>query len=273
MPNPRPRLRPAHLLPLLSLALPALAAAESAPASDDPWRLMAGLRFSEARAAFSTRADASELDRLGRALSLLGAQPRTDANITEAERLLADLAARATDPAVATRAAYLHARVPHIHRPNPDLAEAARRYLAVFQARPDHLLGQRAYVRHGIVTLFRPLPPEDFSMAFQRFIDGAAALDHPDALRDLEWLLVALHERKLQDPAGTLRHLERLLAGPSPIRELTRLGFLVQAGELARELGDTAKAARYYREFLAGTQRDARVYFIRQRLAEMEASS
>jgi hypothetical protein len=261
----------------LLVALAASPAAQSradvpSTSADEPWRLMAGLRFSEARAAFPARAEASDAERLGRALSLLGAQPKTDSNVNQAEQILAALAADATDTEILVRASFLHARVPHIHR-QTDWSEAARRYLAVYEAHPAHPLGQRALVRHGIVTLFRPLPPEEFATLFDAFLAASAAIDHPDALRDLDWLLVSVHERRLGDPVATLRHLERLLAGPAPIREITRLGFLVQAGELARELGDPAKAARYYREFLQTALRDSRAYFIRQRLSEVEASS
>ncbi len=272
MPHPIP-CRLAALLLFTTLATPPGASAREPGSPDEAWRLMAGLRFSEARAIFPARADAPDLDRLGRALSLLGAQPKTESNINQAEQILADLASGATDPDVVVRAALLHARIPHVHRQSTDWTEAARRYLAVYEAHPEHPLGQRALVRHGIVTLFRPMPPEEFASLFESYLAVSAALDHPDALRDLNWLLASVHERRLFDPAATLRHLEVLLAGSSPIREITRLGLLVQAGELARELGDPAKAARYYREFLATTIRDSRVYFIRQRLAEMEASS
>jgi hypothetical protein len=260
------------MLPLA--AAPALRGADAnVPADDEAWRQMASLRFAEARAAFPRSSDASEPEQLGRALSLLGAQPKTAANVAEAERILAGLAASARDSDLAARAAYFHARVPHVHRQPTDWAEASRRYLAAHAAHPAHPLGQRAYVRHGVVTLFRPAAADEFAETLRHFLEGAAALDQTDALRDLDWLLTAVHERRLRDPAATLHHLERLLAGPAPLREITRLGFLVQAGELARELGEPARAARHYREFLAATRRDARVHFVRERLAEMEASS
>ena len=268
---PRPRLPRFFPLGLL-LVLP-VSAHSATPAEEDPWQLMAALRQSESAEAFAALDTPSETDRLGQALSLLGAQPKTEANLARAERMLAELAAHASDPAVAVRAAFLHARVPHIHRQPTDWTEAARRYLAVYRAHPDQPLGQRALVRHGIVTLFRPLPPEDFATTFQSFVTLAADLTDPEARRDLDWLLLSVHERRLDDPASTLVHLERVLANPTPLRELTRISLLVQAGELARELGDHAKAARYYREFLDTARRDARVYFIRQRLAEVEAAS
>jgi hypothetical protein len=233
---------------------------------------MAQLRFPEARAGFRSAQPATELTRLGEALSLLGAQPRTDANINAAERLIATLAAEAADPDLRARAAYLHARVPHLHRQPSDWAEASRRYLAAHQAHPAHPLGQRAYVRHGVVTLFRPMSPDELSAAIGRFIEGASAIDDPVALRDFEWLLASLHERRTADRAATLAHLERLLASPVPLREINRLGLLVQAGELARETGDRAAAARHYREFLAGNPRDSRVHLIRERLTEVEGA-
>lgn len=240
--------------------------------SDEPpdgWQLIADLRFNDARASFSKPESAS--DRFGLAVALLGAQPKTEANLNRAEKLLEDLAS-GEDDAFRPRAAYLHARISHVHRQPADWAEAARRYQAVYKSYPNHPLGQRAFVRSGIVSLFRPAEPAALQAQLAPFLKEAVHLTDPEALRDLDWLLAALYERRLHDPAATLAHVEKLLASPVPLRELTRLSFLVQAGELARELGDRSKAARYYREFLDTTRRDGRVFLIRQRLTEMEAT-
>lgn len=205
------------------------------------------------------------------AAALLGSQPKTDSNLARAEKLLAELAA-GTDDDFRPRAAYLHARIPHVHRQPADLSEAARRYRTVYETHSRHPLGQHAFVRWGIVTLFRPGEPSALQALLTPFLAEAVHLTDPEALRDLDWLLAAVYERRLHDPSATLAHVEKLLASPVPLRELTRLSFLVQAGELARELGDRPKAAQYYREFLDSTRRDGRVFLIRQRLTEMEAS-
>ncbi len=72
--------------------------------------------------------------------------------------------------------------------------------------------------------------------------------------------------------------LVRTLSGATPSSPCTRVrdglvngpavgDLLVRAGELARLLGEPARAAGHYRAFLAAFPRDQRAHLVRERLA------
>ncbi|MCU0794293.1 MAG: hypothetical protein MUE42_15935 [Opitutaceae bacterium] len=156
------------------------------------WEDLATLRFAEAAQAFDRMAGTGGAEaRFGRAVSLLARQPRTAANVDEAERLFAELftpEAAALDADLAARARLAHARIPHLHRQPIQWAEAEARYRAAYAAAPGHEAGQAALVRAGLVSLFRVQGEAEVRRLAEAFAAEADALTAVDVRRDADLL-------------------------------------------------------------------------------------
>ena len=77
-----------------------------------------------------------------------------------------------------------------------------------------------------------------------------------------------LHWQVLRDAGPAYRHLARALESGAPLREVSRADYLIEAAELARELGRPADAVRHYEAFLGMARSDRRGYFVQERLAD-----
>jgi hypothetical protein len=221
-------------------------------------------RLSASRLEQADGATRDEL-RLALAASLLTAPPTSEGRLGEAEDLLRQL----VDGRHGAEALWLLARIPHVHRAAPDAAEAAVRYRRLIDTHPDHALAAQAEVKLAIIEL-APLSRAGADAARRDSLiaahEGALpSLADPIARRDLRLVLA---EARLHAgcQAEALTHLETaitdgLVSGPA-VGDL-----LVRAGELARLLGEPARAAGHYRAFLAAFPRDQRAHLVRERLA------
>lgn len=241
--------------------------------AQDGWTLMSTLQFNEARQAF-VRADQDEpRNRLGLGVALLGVQPKTERNLNQAEAIFSALREELPGTDMGVRATYFLARLAHLHRQPTDWEKAAEWYRLTYEADPSHEVAQRALVRWGLVTLLRANDGKAVLPLAEQFFVEVQAITDEEALRDADWVLLEFYERKLDDKAATLRHLEAMLASPVVQRDVLRAGFLIQAGELARLLGEKERAKGHYRAFLDLVRRDARMFQVRERLKELEEQS
>lgn len=240
--------------------------------ADDEWALISSLQFNEARGAFSAADQDEPSNRFGLGVALLGSQPKTEANLARAETIFRELRDAAPTGDIGVRAGFFLGRVAHLHRQPSRWSEAAERYRATYDAAPAHPIAQRALVHWGIVVLLRANKAEDVREELERFNAEIAKFTDEGSARDAHWVLMEFYERKLNDQAATLREVEAVLASAVPLRDVTRFGLLIQAAELSRLLGDTEKALKYFRAFVAHATRDSRIFLVKERIAELEAS-
>lgn len=208
--------------------------------------------------------------RLGEAVTLLNLQPKTARNIERAALLL-DEVARA-DPAdeLGISARYLRARLEEVHRPEPRPTEAARWYLELIRSGGAHPLAQQATVR---LTLLQLYPLDETNTPSERVAEAealGAGLSDPAAIRD-HAMLVGQACLYYQLPlAQARRHLERALAA-GILSSTIRADLLVTLAEVARELGDKARAEQAYRAYLRENPQGDRASAVKRRLAELPA--
>ena len=240
--------------------------------AEDGWALISSLQFNDARGAFTDADQSDPRNRLGLGVALLGSQPKTEANLARAETIFRELRDADTSSDIGVRAGFFLARIAHLHRQPSRWTEAAELYRATYDAAPTHPIGQRALVHWGIVTLLRTTNAESVREELERFKTQTAEFTDEGAARDAHWVLMDFYERKLDDKAATLREIEAVLTSPVPLRDVTRFGLLIQAAELSRLLGNTERALGHFRAFVAQATRDSRIFLVKERVAELEAS-
>lgn len=209
--------------------------------------------------------------RLGEALALLGAQPRTDSNLAHARELLDGLRTENAndDPGIA--AAYYAARIIQLHSPEPDRRAAITAYRALLAAHPTHPCAQLAAPKLAILLLYDDVPPVEWE---HRVAESEALLAHataPETVRDLRLILADAYLRLRRDQARALPLLEQCLAAPTPIRSAHLDTVLIEAAECARLLGHKTEAIGYFERHLAEFPRDIKADEIRRRIADLNA--
>jgi hypothetical protein len=261
----------APLLPVACLlALPPLAAAVPAPPPlDAAWELGAQLAFADSARAFAQVGAAREA-RLGRAVMLLNAQPKSAAHVATARALLTALRTEQPDDEPGIAALYYLARIAQFHEEKPDLATARTRFGELAARHEDNFYGQLARLKLATLELYAPAAPA--TAAIDRVTAAetlGAPLRHAAIARDFH-LLVAEACLRFDLPLG--RALDHFLAADAtgaPVREIVRSSLFIQIAECARQSGRAAIAHRYYRRFLAEFPRDARGATVRDRLAAL----
>lgn len=233
----------------LALTLPSLASTNS---ETNAWASLAQGLYPDNPAALKTSPAPSA--RLAYAASLLVKQPATRANVDEAEQLLSQLAQTPEDPRTTLIAAYLHARIPHIHRTPADLDTASARYQHLWQTRPDDLLGQESLVKQATIELYRRENP---AALFATYAATCERFSSPIARRDMHLALADAAQRHHQPDTVALTHLRAALAA-APSRPPLRADLLIRIAELARRTGDLQTAANHYALFIDEFPRDNR---------------
>jgi hypothetical protein len=261
---------PRSLSLLLSLA--AVTCAGASPDLASGWAQLERFRSVEAQQAFeraaASRDPATAREaRFGRAVSLLVKQPVSAAQVDEARRGLAELAAGGLDdPALGAR--YFLGRIAEYYQEQPDEAEAARQFRLLIAAGPGSQWAQTALTRLAILQIYAldpGLAPAARIAAAEKLLGAARA---PAAQSDLHLVLAdAIFYYRLP-VAGALPHLlaaESLgcLDGP------TRADVLVQIAEVSSLCGDPARARVFYSRFLGEFPLDQRRYAVARRLAAL----
>ena len=255
-----------RILPLI-LVWPLLAVGAAAPAGPDrAWSALADNRPQDVLRQLRRDAD-SRADRLAWAAARIGAQPATDANMREAEAVLAELES-GTDE-LAAEAAYLRARIYQLHLNEPDFAQAAQLFAELARRRPESHWAQLGLVKLGLLKLY--LLPDLTDPGSDRLAAAEALLPRihePLLRRDLELQIgqagIVLH----QPQARFLPHLIAA-AQTGGITGTAREDLIVQIGVLSERAGDWARAREYFERYLAEYPTNVRAFTIRKKLGEV----
>lgn len=245
-----------------------LFAAAPAPASS-PWDTTALNLLKEAHADFAALPESDRDARFGEAVTLLNLQPKTDANLDRAAALFnALIAADATDH-LGISARYFLARIPQVHRVNPDTAAALALFRELAALDSPHPLAQRAVIQVALLELFEPgVTADEARVRFDRLVARGASLTDPSAVRDFNLVMGDAALRFGFPDEVALGHL--IAADRAGIaRAATRRDTWVRIAELARRAHRPDIAADYYNRFLKNFPRDARRLLVEQHLASL----
>jgi hypothetical protein len=254
-----------------------LVAAEPRDAVREAWSLVATLRFEEAADAFARiegdpGANAGlRSARLGRATAALQAQPRTESGVRAALAEFNRLAAEPPADEVALAAAFLAARVVQDHLSPADPRDAARRFRDLHERHGTHPLGQIAWVRWALLTLYDGRDPADTTTPdaqLARIEREGAALTEPLAIRDFHLLLAFAYPDLAPSDEAMLRHLIAAEA-TGLLRWQTRRDIYVQIVETALVLGRTDVVRTYFGRYEAAYPRDQRRQLLGERIAAL----
>jgi len=241
----------------------------------EAWELASQLRVEEAHrwfaAAVETGQESAREVRFGKAATLLTLQPKTEANLREAERLLAEIAAFRPADDLAVEAALLHARIPHYHCLVPDRAEALRRYEAVREQFAGNPLAELAAPRIALLRIFGPGPDEAKRAVLEELEGWAEGLTDPVARREFERVLGEGWLTVFRDDVRALPHFVKMCE-LGVVRRPARLDLFLRTAEMARASGQQEVARDFYARFLEGSARDNRARLVRDRLAEAGVS-
>ena len=243
---------------------PLLLAGAAAPAGvDAAWSSLANNRPEDVLRHLHRDSD-SRVERLAWAAGRIGAQPATDANMREAEAVLAELEQGTDD--IAAEAGYLRARIYQLHLNEPDFAKAAQLYTELAARLPQSHWAQLGLVKLGLLKLY--LLPESKDPQADRLAAAEALLPRilePLLRRDLDLQIgqagIALH----QPPARFLPHLiaaERAGGLTGNAQE----DLVVQIGVLSERGGDWTTAREYFERYLADYPTNVRAYTIQKKL-------
>jgi len=259
---------------LLALLLPAASLRGGGDALTEGWDQGARLFFNEAARTFAsargTGVDAESERVLGRAVMLLGVQPRTGANLEAARALLQGLIGSEATGEAAIAARYYLARLDQLHTDQPDLERARGHYRDLVERHPDHFFGQLARLKLAMLALYAPARPASLATRLPEAEKWGEGITDPVLRCQYHLMLAGALAREDGREAERLEHLLAMEATGRVIRDPTRSLMLVEIGETARVVGRRAEAVRAYRQFIAEFPRDVRVGAIRARLAEVE---
>jgi hypothetical protein len=255
---------------LLVLLLPGAVGGSEPSAAQIGWEQGARLFFNEAARTFSVPAATPE-QVLGRAVMLLGVQPRTESNLDEARTLLAGLVDSAGSDDAGIAARYYLARLEQLHAEDPDLAKARTHYRELVARHSAHLFGQLARLKLAMLALYDTAHPAPLSARLPEAEEWGSGITDPVVRCDYHYMMSRALAREDGREAQRLEHLLAMEATGKVIRDPTRSLMLVEIGEMARAVGRRELAVRAYRQFLQEYPRDARGAAVRSRLAETEA--
>ena len=264
---PRPSFRPVlRALSLLSFFAGPLFADETLT---EGWRDAGRHLFKESAARFASRTDRE--GRLGGAALLLLQQPKTDANLAQAETTLTDLAATATGPGdeIAAAALYLLGRLEQNHRSPGDPVKATAHYRRLLAEHPGHFFADQAYIKIAQIEIYDPALASDERLArIDRHAAIADTLSRPGSRRDLHLVLAQACSQLRLDDARALRHYLAADAAGIKLPQL-QANVTVAIGELASRLGQPDLARIHFERFLADFRRDYRRSLVRDKLAAL----
>jgi len=259
---------------LLGLLTPVLPGAEPKPGTlQDGWELVTLYRFNEAEALFRRLADRepSREHRYALAVSLLNRQPKSDRTIAEARRYLTTLVEESTvpDDEITLAARFYVARILQLHQSKPDLAAARLAYRELSRIPDGGFWAEVAAVKWATLHVYEVTPWSEKAARLAEAEKELTRLTSPTLRKDLHIILADGYEKFGISLPAALHHLEAAWAAGIE-RGIDQGDFLARMGELARRTGDPAKARGYFTEFLRRFRRDERVYWITQKVAELE---
>lgn len=208
--------------------------------------------------------------RLGRAVMLLGVQPKTAANLAEAEQALGGLVAEREDDDAGLSARYHLARLEQLHRERPDLDRARGHYQRLIEVEPDGYFAHLARLKLAMLALYDTDRPGRFAERLAAAEAWGRAIDDPVLKCDFHYMMSRALALEPGREAERLEHLLAMEATGQVIRGPMRSVMWIELGEMGRAVGRDDVAVRAYREFVREFPMDMRVSTIRARLAALE---
>lgn len=203
--------------------------------------------------------EATSGEQLAQAIRLIGAQPRTNANLEAATQLLKKLSANPADSEVAAAAGYHLARMLQWARPEPRPLEAAQQYLALNERYPLTFHGQLALLRAIPILCYLNPSPAQFDQELARLTTRARAIARVELKRTALAALAEAAHRRGSSPAEAAALSAEAAALPFDHRAI-RSGVLLGAANRAYLAGKTTEAAEQLRRFLREFPDDTRAY-------------
>lgn len=199
-----------------------------------------------------------------RAVILMDSQPITEERLQQVAQQLSALASG--DDEIACASGYLLGRVYQVHFPEKDPARAAREFERLAQQHPESYWAQLGLVKLSLLLLY--VLPEPVDPAAR--VAAAEALlprvNVPELKRDLH--IVLGRARLFHGLPGVLDHLlaaERI----GGLTNVPRADLQLQIAELSRRAENWEQAGKFFQLFLDENEVDARVYHVKQKLAEI----
>lgn len=243
----------------------------AAAAETEAWQALTLYRFPEAKLGFEQAAPSPQ-NSFGRALTLINLQPKTDANLAEAEARLQEVIATATDPELAQAARFYLGRIAQVHRRKPDPAAAQRIFRALMDEHPNAFWGQLAGVKWVTLQIYTAGPAAERAERLARLEATASFFTLPQFAKDYHNIMANAYEALGLSDAKAFEHLAACWR-IGIARGIDQGDFLARLGTLAERLGRAEEARRFYGEFLARFQRDERRYLIEQRFAALSPTA
>ncbi len=247
-------------------------AQDQAEQLDRSWRDAAAMLVDEANAEFrqlaAEESNSSREVRFGEAITLLGVNPKTEAQIDQAAAMLGKLAEAEPADQFSIPALYYQARIEQLHRFQPDIDAAMKFYEEVRRRDPAHPLADLSLVKLAIIQLAAETDEELVRKRVPEFQALRKTLASPPARRDLNLILAEVNESRLGDKEAALENiLEAQRSGIA--RNAMQATAFVRTAELASAVGRTDLARDYYEKFIANFPREARLKLVKDRLAEL----
>lgn len=259
--------KPASVLRPMTILFFVLASGMKTQGSGIGWEETSQLLFTDATERFrdAIRADASPKNRLGLAIALLNAQPRTEQNVNESRAILQTIQTQSPNSDIGILATYLLARILQLHQAQPDPAGAAAAFAALHSAHPGHPVAEQAAVKFAMLELYELTPEEKLPQRFDELEKLGAALKTPDAIRDFKYLLANARTDTGIEPAKTL---ELLIAADLQgfRRPATQADVWVRISQWANAQGRTDVAEDYAGRFVKRFIRDNRKFTMERQL-------
>lgn len=252
----------------LSLAcLPALnGVAMAAEALAPAWEAMADNRAKDAFILLHGKEPGGSREReLARGVALLDQQPVTDEQLRSAEAIFVRLAE--SEDEVAQIAAYLQARLYHVHFQTRDYARARELYAGVARRWPSSHWGQLAVVKSALILLYAA-EPKDPQVRVARAEEMLAQVKETPLRRDLQLQIGRAITFYELPAAEALPHLQAADA-IGGLGALAQQDLTAQLGELSFRAGHWADARKYFKRYLVQYP-DARQFTVEQKLKQID---
>ena len=240
---------------------------------ESAWRQVLRLNYSGAISAFSSLEKSDDSDarfmRFSRAAVLLALQTRTQSNVDQAYALFERVKKENPRDSLGLEAAYMQARIRHIHDFDPNLEEARSRYCKLVDEHPHSLAGQMALSKLVMLRLLQLDQGDDRLTTLTEFEPLATNLTHP-SLRFSYHLAIAeaCQYHRLGEELAFKHLLAAYRVGASSPR--LRDHLLMRLAQQAQVVGESAIALHALSEYIRYNQRSTSVNFLRLQIANLE---
>lgn len=251
-----------------TLALLAVTSIATAQTEFDGWLDLNRLDPAAAQSKFEDRTDRKS--RLGQALVLLGAQPRTDARIHEARTILEELRAGNPNDDTGIAATYQIARIDQLFAQPANPAAAIATYRELLARHPGNPIAERAAPKLTLLLLYAEVENATWEQHVAEITALLPSLQSPSAQRDTRLVLADALLRLRNDHARALPLFEYCLQRNLIVRPPGIASALLTAAECARVVGRKAEAAAYYRRYVQEFPREPGVSEAGRRAEQLE---